>query len=468
MDDPGITTRSRRAPSRRLADPARPAASPDIRTGVASTVRERPCSSWLRETTNLSPATRRMSRPGGCCCGRSREQRKHQRRYSGDFIRRMTTVMCNRRRRPRGPWSPSTGCAVARVRSLTAATAEKPCGGGLTLGPPALQALPGPGGPRGNEIARGTFSDGGRQADVALATADGRTPALVVSSRQAFDQSLLDAAGQAGSELVPERVTAVARSSHGWTLTAGRARITAGWLIGADGANSLVRRSVVRPFPRCPLDRERILRPRSEQRPHRHRLHQRHRGYLWSFPRTIISRSGPAGRQRASSAALLQTTAGLVFAGTPSRAPAASARYSWPIPSLSEAELEAETPSGDGWLLVGDAAGLVDPITREGLFYALASAALAAESLMRDHAASRYAAQVRRTIHSELRKAARLKQRFFRHAFSGLLLRALADSAPVRAVMADLITGDQTYAGLRRRLLMTGEFRLAAKYLSNR
>jgi len=38
--------------------------------------------------------------------------------------------------------------------------------------------------------------------------------------------------------------------------------------------------------------------------------------------------------------------------------------------------------SGDGWAMVGDSAGLVDPITGEGLYYALRSAELCAEALL--------------------------------------------------------------------------------------
>jgi hypothetical protein len=64
-----------------------------------------------------------------------------------------------------------------------------------------------------------------------------------------------------------------------------------------------------------------------------------------------------------------------------------------------------------------------------------------------------------------LRKAARLKTRFFHSVFTGLLLRALEESAQIRRVMADLVTGAQPYRGLRRRLLLTGECRLAAEYL---
>ena len=63
------------------------------------------------------------------------------------------------------------------------------------------------------------------------------------------------------------------------------------------------------------------------------------------------------------------------IAGSIAYAPAAGRerrRYSWPIPSLEARDVDAEQPAGDGWMLLGDAAGLVDPITREGIFFAAA------------------------------------------------------------------------------------------------
>jgi flavin-dependent dehydrogenase len=145
----------------------------------------------------------------------------------------------------------------------------------------------------------------------------------------------------------------------------------------------------------------------------------------------------------------------------PSIADATRERYSWPIPSLTVPSLQRERPSGDGWLLLGDAAGLVDPITREGIFFALQSAAFAAESLLSGRQPSRsYEEQLRGEVYPELVRAARLKARFFRPAFISLLLRALDGSAAIREVMADLVAGEQSYGSLRKRLLTTLEFRL--------
>jgi flavin-dependent dehydrogenase len=111
-------------------------------------------------------------------------------------------------------------------------------------------------------------------------------------------------------------------------------------------------------------------------------------------------------------------------------------------------------------MLVGDAAGLVDPITREGIFFALVSAEHAAASLGGRAADVEYARRLNDTVYAELIRAAQLKARFFRPELLALLVGALKRSAGVRAIMADLVAGRQTYAGLRRRLLGTLEWRL--------
>ena len=141
--------------------------------------------------------------------------------------------------------------------------------------------------------------------------------------------------------------------------------------------------------------------------------------------------------------------------------------YSWSIPSLPATDFEALTPSGPGWYLVGDAAGLVDPITREGIYFALLSGEWAAGAIVSDAAGGsrRYTEQIREEIGVDLGHAARFKAAFFRPRFTRLLIDALQQSRDIRAVMADLVSGRQSYAGLKWRLARTFELGLAARLL---
>jgi flavin-dependent dehydrogenase len=187
-------------------------------------------------------------------------------------------------------------------------------------------------------------------------------------------------------------------------------------------------------------------------------------GYIWSFPRPDHLAIGICGQADAGigAEALRAMTAGWIERTR--IAPGARLEpYSWPIPSLSAADFGALAVSGPRWLLLGDAAGLVDPITREGIYFALASGDWAADALLSPDAGVCYARRVRDDAGAELSRAARLKSGFFRPAFSGLMMQALGESERIRRVMADLVAGRQSYRGLRSRLLATFEWRLAAR-----
>ena len=111
-------------------------------------------------------------------------------------------------------------------------------------------------------------------------------------------------------------------------------------------------------------------------------------------------------------------------------------------------------------------AGLVDPITREGIFFALQSAEFAV-GRHRAIAPARLCRRACRTqIVPELAEAARLKAGFFRPELNALVMDALEDSAPIRRIMADLVAGVQPYRTLKWRLLQTLELTLACRFVA--
>jgi len=291
--------------------------------------------------------------------------------------------------------------------------------------------------------------------------------ALVVASRASFDAALLSAAERAGATFVPARVTDVSIDPTGVSLTAGGKRHRASYLVGADGANSLVRRRVATAFRRDQLSiatgffahgvtSDEIVIELTSNPP----------GYIWSFPRPGHLAVGICAQADAGigAGALRARTAAWLDASRLAQA-AALEPYSWPIPSLSARDFNALPLTGPRWALIGDAAGLVDPITREGIFFAIASGQWVAEALAAGHAASAYESRVQDQAIAELARAARLKAGFFRPAFAGLMMRALRESAAIRSVMADLVAGRQSYASLKWRLLKTFELGLAWRAL---
>jgi geranylgeranyl reductase family protein len=370
---------------------------------------------------------------------------------------------------PGGAWAArSLARAGARVTIFDPShPREKPCGGGITGRALALTlgALDN-GGMVAAPVRRARFVDTTRR-QMTLVPLD--TGALVVASRATFDAALLAAACHAGASLVSTRVTDVGVDRDGVWVSTAAGTVRARYLVGADGANSLVRRRLARPFRRDELSiatgffahgvtSDEIVIELLADPP----------GYIWSFPRPGHLAIGICAQADAGvTASRLRARAWDWIRQTGIAEGARLEPYSWPIPSLDAHSLRALDVAGPRWCLIGDAAGLVDPITREGIYFALASGAWAAEAIDAGRTAA-YAERIRAEAVPELARAARLKAGFFQLASSGLLLRGLRHSEALRHVMADLIAGRQPYAGLRWRLCRTFEWRLAWEVLLQR
>ena len=130
--------------------------------------------------------------------------------------------------------------------------------------------------------------------------------------------------------------------------------------------------------------------------------------------------------------------------------------YSHILPSFRSETFATLAVSGDGWAMIGDSAGLVDPITGEGLYYALKSAELCAAALLSGKPEG-YRDLLEEEVLPELRLAARVSHRFYRGQIFGesvleRMVSLTAQSASFRDLMSDLFAGIQGYRDLRARL----------------
>jgi flavin-dependent dehydrogenase len=140
-----------------------------------------------------------------------------------------------------------------------------------------------------------------------------------------------------------------------------------------------------------------------------------------------------------------------------------AAFYSHLLPSLDSKSWKGNRVAGEGWMAVGDAAGLVDPITGEGLYYAIRSGDLAAQSLLNDaggpvESMNRYRGMLRRDFAADLEFGSRLAKRVFLGRFMyGSVPQRMVEftrrSPRFANVMQDLFAGKQPYLGLKRRLM---------------
>ncbi len=142
---------------------------------------------------------------------------------------------------------------------------------------------------------------------------------------------------------------------------------------------------------------------------------------------------------------------------TEERIPTRGARfYSHVLPSPQLQTLSSRRVAGANWAMVGDAAAWVDPITGEGLYYALRSGDLLAEAIVAGRT-EEYPARVRKAFSADLEFATRVARRFYRGRFLGgavatRMIQFIGRSSTFRALMADLFSGAQDYGSLKRRL----------------
>jgi geranylgeranyl reductase family protein len=212
-------------------------------------------------------------------------------------------------------------------------------------------------------------------------TFSGSTMADIVD-RTDFDNCLMEHARSAGAEILENtEFLSMERTQTGWKVTTNKQTIQCEVLAACDGVLSRVRRSAGKGTNAMGIALEGYIPLLPNDTPKQTETAvfdfscERH-GYGWIFPRRTELAVG-IGTSRWSAPDLRNR-----FISFASRIPGNSSPVTRitgaPIPRYQEPEAWY---AKDNLYFLGDAAGLVDPLTGEGIYYAIKSANLAAEAI---------------------------------------------------------------------------------------
>lgn len=327
---------------------------------------------------------------------------------------------------------------------------EKPCGGGLTYKAtqcfPFLLDNPHP--------KRLIHSVEIISAENQRAKLDLQHP-IVIYSRTVLNGLLLDRAQAAGCQIHHSRVQGVDTTGDKPMYSVDGQWCRADFLVVAAGA-----RNQFLPGTR-PLSRDELEMTQGYFVPQTSeeiiiKFLPDFEGYIWSFPRADHLSFGICGSMASHTSNELRSHL-REFAAAEQIDTENARFYSHVLPSPKERTLSDRAVVGRAWALCGDAAAWVDPLTGEGLFYAMRSGEILGRSIA-EGCPEKYAARVRASFSLELEFAARIVRRFYRGSFLGTavttrMVQFLQRNAVFRQLLSDLFCGTQDYTTLKQRVL---------------
>jgi geranylgeranyl reductase family protein len=329
----------------------------------------------------------------------------------------------------------------------------KPCGGGLSarirmLLPPDFQSTV-------ERTIKGIrFCYPGR-GDFTL---HAQEPIAYMVTRERFDHFLVQKARAMGVEIrEDEAVLKIEEHPDGVKVTTPAAQYQAKVLVGADGAHSLASR-LLNPN----VSRRKILALEEEVPQEKIQddpapdevfidLGSAPGGYAWSFPKAARLSIGVAGFTGRQKSLLHQFSS---FKSRPPLSQSFSGRrfMGHPLPLFDSRPVRL---ASQRIVLVGDAANLVDPFIGEGIYYAIRSSQIAADTVLKalkqgPITCLLYQEHISREMYPAFRAAEKLAR--LSYAFPHLWYEAMQRYPEVTRWFYEILQGLEDYPGLLSRL----------------
>ena len=355
----------------------------------------------------------------------------------------------------------------------------KACGGGVTA--KALKAWPqllNAVGRTVNELEM--YSPSGKRLHLKL------DEPFAIYSRTVFDSYLRERATEAGATVLSQKISAkgIKRKGQGWiVLGPNETEWTGEFLVGADGAGSGIGRMLAGPLPPSEMEVAfgyRAPLPDGGKAPTVVAFLPGWVGYAWAFPRLDHISFGIATTQDAFEHQPLDDLLWQFMLGYYRQREDPKAhlwtsrksdqtrderikkslkdtaeRYAARIPGLNDKTWDTRRVCDEGWALLGDAAGFADPVTGEGIYYALRSAELLAECYLA-RTPLKYEERWREDFGRDLKRASQMRRRFYGNFWGAPFTERMIEFARghrgIKRVLGDLVAGEQGYVDLKKKL----------------
>src|SRR3984893_2844504 len=325
---------------------------------------------------------------------------------------------------------------------------EKPCGGGLTH--KAIEAYPFLlDSPQPKKLIRTAelISSRGHRARFDM------SHPIVIYSRKVLNGLLLDRAVAAGCAAICSRVTKVNTEGAQVRLAAaGEERVSDFVVLAAGARNQLLPETTALGSRDLEVTLGYFV--PTEEDIIKVKFLKQFEGYLWSFPRADHLSVGICAKMGQSSTPQLRRHLD-DFIREENLSLDGARFYSHVLPSPEAKTLRGRRIMGKNWAMAGDAAACVDPVTGEGLYYALRSGDLLAQALIEGQPQA-YPERLRTTFSADLEFAANLARKLFRGNFVGgaittRMVQLLNYSPAFRDLIRDVFSGAQDYRRLKTR-----------------
>jgi geranylgeranyl reductase family protein len=285
--------------------------------------------------------------------------------------------------------------------------------------------------------------------------------------RESFDHLLCRKAQEGGADLYEgRRVVGFQQDTEGVDISIeGGESVRCRYLVGADGAHSTVAQSLrggVTKKLGVAFEGEGILGPAVPRKwsfvhldfgavPY---------GYGWIFPKGHLVSIGIGNLFPSKGIKLKSRFEGFIGSVDYISGVRMERTCFYPLPTFSTDDLLV---SGGRVLLVGDAANLMDPMTGEGIYYAVRSGRMAGEAIVRaieedEKGISGYREALKCTLFRDLTAALKLAKAMYR--FPKLAYTILKSNKDLGLLYIDILAGNASYEvfsrkmrdGIRRRL----------------